>query len=101
MNPEQTEEAYHPTPPDKSCQCNAIYESIDETLEEVRIRTFNLMKHKPLLAGYILRGLREDVHELIDRLETTRFTSPNEIFTICKGEGEHKFTQSGRKRRKR
>ena len=98
MNPEQTEEKMSG---EESCICNQVYESIDETLEEVRQRTVNLMKTKPLLAGYILRGLREDVHELIDRLETTRFTTPSQIFTICKGDGVHKFTQSTRKRRKR
>ena len=86
---------------DESCHCNEVYETIEETLEEIRIRTWNLMEKKPILAGYILRGLREDVHELIDRLETTRFSSPHEIFTICKSPGEHKFTQPARKRRKR
>ena len=86
---------------EKPCQCNEVFESIEESLEEIRIRTSNLMTDKPLLAGYILRAIREDIHLLIDRLEKTDFKSPTDIFSMCPGTKEHKFTHGLKKKRRR
>ena len=95
-DPEQIEENM-----DETCHCNSIYKSVEETLEEIRLRTSNLMGEQPLLGAYVLRALREEVHLLIDRLEKTNFNSPTEIYTLCKAPREHKFTLGLKKRKKR